>query len=103
VKLYWSLKSIPELADMPKEQRKEVWRKCRLKSGHKRQSIIIAIMFAILGCIFGIVCSVNGYSFNKGLVAAIAIGFIFGFIYGQIEAISIRPHIREYLNSHDKI
>ena len=32
MKLYWSYNSIPELADLPKEKRKEIWQECHLIS-----------------------------------------------------------------------
>jgi hypothetical protein len=99
MKLYWSLKSIPELADLPKEKRMEVWRACHPKDIKHWQTWI---SFGFLG-----ICVFLGMAFGKfyiriigqtiGGIIALWIWFI---IFWQIKVSVVRPHIREYLNSH---
>lgn len=96
MKLYWSINSIPELADLPKEKRKEVWRECCLKNRRNWRVLIIGV--AICGIFGGI-----GSVIEKGPIGAMIASTVGVFIVWQIEAAAIRHHIREYLNSHGKV
>ena len=102
MKLYWSLKSIPELADLPKKDRYEIWKACYSMVWRSWKSIILHIILIIL---FISVLTVIYNTFDKfiiGLLVAVSIGAICGFIEQQVAIYIIRPHIREYLSSHGK-
>jgi len=102
MKLYFSINSIPELANLPKKGRYQIWKACYSMIWRSWKSIILHIILAIL---FISVLTVIYHTFDKFiivlLVAAI-IGAIYGFIEQQVAIYIIRPHIREYLSSHGK-
>jgi Na+/H+-dicarboxylate symporter len=100
MKLYWSLKSFPELADLPKQKREEVW-----TNTYKKHWFKIKILPAIT---FGL-CAVAGVAYGNthygyfGKYCGAIIGSGIGWcIAWQITVAIIRPYIREYLISHGK-
>jgi lipopolysaccharide export LptBFGC system permease protein LptF len=100
MKLYWSINSIPELADLPKQNRGKAWRNTYLKHWFKvgfLPILIVAVSF-VAGTFFG-----QNYSghFGRAICAVIAVG-ISGFIAWEIEANMIRPYLREDLKSNEK-
>jgi hypothetical protein len=108
MKLYWSYNSIPELADLPKEKRKEVWKTCHLKCWTSWPFWITTVAIIVIGTMvggatlrkLGYFCSDNHYI--MGSFWAGAIGIFITFIITQVEISLARPYIREYLNSNVK-
>jgi Mn2+/Fe2+ NRAMP family transporter len=103
MKLYWSLNSIPELANLPKERRKEIWKPCRLKclASWPFWVSMIAIIVVWL-----VMLSKLGYFYSDnhiiGLIWGVIVSVIVSFIMQQVEFALVRPYIREYLISHEK-
>ena len=103
MKLYWSLKSIPELADLPNKQRKEIWKSCRLKclmTWPFWGSTITIIVFWL------VILTKLGYFYRDrhliGLIWGAVISAIVVFIMWQVEIALVKPYIRKYLISHGK-
>jgi hypothetical protein len=101
MKLYWSYNSIPELADLPKEKRKEIWHTCHLKCLVHWQ---IWVSFLVCGLCAATGMGLGEFYYNRigGFLGAMLGGGIGGFIIGEIKVSMVRPHIREYLISHGK-
>jgi hypothetical protein len=101
MKLYFSIKSIPELANLPEEKQKEVWRKCSGKYWQHWQTwfatLVLCACFALgqaVGMRFG------GIPWR---ILCVFIGsFIGGVILNQTITSVVRSHIREYLSSYGK-
>jgi hypothetical protein len=100
MKLYWTYNSIPELADLPKDKRKEVWATCHRKMLHR---------YIWVACVIGAVCVPAGMIIGEsyfgrigGIIEAMIAGGIGGLIIGEVKVAMTRPHIREYLISHEK-
>jgi hypothetical protein len=101
MKLYFSLKSMPELANLPEEKQKEVWQKCSGNYWHHWQTwvatLVLCACFILgenIGMRFGgiywqIICTVIGC-------------YIGGVILNQTITSMVRTNIREYLSSHEK-
>jgi hypothetical protein len=102
MKLYWSINSIPELADLPKEKRKEVWKSCHIKCFLHWQIWASAVLFG-LGVAAGSALGEFYYGRIGGTIGAAIAGGIVGIIGWEIKVSVVRPLIRVYLNSHDKI
>ncbi|MGD0573111.1 MAG: hypothetical protein ABSB11_08840 [Sedimentisphaerales bacterium] len=100
MKFYWSINSIPELAGLPKQNRKKAWRKTHLKYFFKVGviSTVLDVFFIVVGCLFGQIY----YGFGGGLIGIVIAGGIGGTIAWELEANLIRPCLREYLNSNVK-
>jgi hypothetical protein len=101
VHLYWTYNSIPELADLPKEKRKELWHACHLKVFVHWQ-IWVSLLVCGLCAATGTELGKFYYNHIGGFLGAMLGGGIGGFIVGQVGVAVTRPHIREYLNSHEK-
>jgi hypothetical protein len=100
MKLYWSIKSIPELADLPKQNRKTAWKNTYLK--HWIKVGLLPTLIVMVCVIAGSVFAENHYGHLGGLICAGIAGGIGGFIGWEITANMIRPYLREYLNSNVK-
>ncbi len=90
MKIYWTLKQIPELRDLPMYQRIWVWWACRLKDW-KFDLIVGLVYFAIV---------FTGLQLIVGFNALAIIGAIFSFIVWQFEIERLRPSFRDFLNEH---
>ena len=107
MKIYWLLKSIPELAEMPKKERKAIWRRCCWKVFRHWQTwlaLIVCGACARLGVILGQMW-VGNYIVGAavgGAVGAAVGGGIGGFVFAQVAIAMGRRHIREYLNLHNE-
>jgi len=103
MKLYWSCKSIPELADLPKDKRKEIWKTCRWNCVSSWPFWVSTIAIIVVWLV--ILRKLEYfYSDNHiiGLILdAIACALV-GFILFQVEIALVRPYIREYLISNAK-
>ncbi len=98
MKIYWLLKSIPELAEMPKKERKAIWRRCYWKVFRHWQTCLALIVCgacAGLGVILGQMW-VGNYIVGAAVGGAVG-GGIGGFIFAQVATAMARHYIREYL------
>ena len=96
MKIFWSFKSIPELAEMPKKEQMRIWWRCYWLSFRNWQTWIALIVCgacAALGAILGQMWA--GHYLVGGTVG----GAIGGAIGGHIHTKMIELHVREYLNS----
>ena len=101
MKLYWSIKSIPELADLPKEKRDEVWKTCYITNWKVRflPSLIMPVFMAS-GILFAL-----SYFYRFILIGAIIAGAVsvIGWAIGwETTVIMIRPYLRKNLISNEK-
>ena len=93
MQIYWSLKSIPELAEIPERERGRLWRAAHLRIFRHWQ-----VWVALGGCAFAAALGsslgeLTGYS-----IIGFAIGAGIGaFLYAQVAMHFARPHIRELL------
>jgi len=102
MKLYWSYNSIPELADLPKEKRKEIWKSCCLKCFANFPfwcSTKNAIALVWLVIVMPLVIYYSNHHMI-GLIGFVLVGAIIGFILWQVEIALVKPYIRECLNSN---
>jgi hypothetical protein len=100
MKLYWSINSIPELADLPKQNLRRVWRSVYLKHWFKigfLPALIVPICAIAIDTL-----SENYYGHFGRLICVCIGGGIGGLIGWEITANMIRPYLREYLNSNVK-
>jgi len=100
MKLYWSCKSIPELAGLPKQKREEVW-----TNTYKKHWFKIKILPAItvgLCVVTGAAYGDTHYGYLGKYWGACIGGGIGGCIAWQITVAIIRPYIRKYLKSYDQ-
>jgi len=94
MKIYWLLKSIPELAEMPKKERKAIWRRCCWKVFRHWQTWL-----ALIVC--GACAGLGNYIVGAAVGGAVG-GGIGGFVFAQVAIAMGRRHIREYLDSQQK-
>jgi hypothetical protein len=101
VKLYWSYNSIPELADLPKEKRKVVWKSCHLKVF---QHWLTWFSFLISGICVAAGIALGDFYYGRmgGIIGGAIAGGIGGFIAWEIKVAKVRPYIREYLNTYEQ-
>src|SRR5713226_713456 len=100
MKIYWTLKQIPELRDLPKGERKRVWRDCYMTPKH-----MVIYVFVVVTVCFPLTWLINQAKMPtwtfvalSGLCAGIA-----SFIVSQVLIECLRPSIREYLKEHGHI
>ena len=99
--VYWTTSSIPELAHLPPEARRRVWRRCKSQAFQHWETWAALLVFAL--CVAGgpaltglvIWPEVRGSAF-VGVIPAAIIG---GFVLGQVRAGIARPYIRAELES----
>lgn len=100
MKVFFSDRSIPELADLPKEQREKIWQRCHPK-GFRHWQTKVALCVYIVVYVCGSYVAVfaqpdEGFSwmlFAAGMLV-IALGHV-GLL--SVHAHFTRPHIREEL------
>jgi len=96
--IYWTNNSIPELAELPIEERNAVWRShYNLAFRHWQTwlGLLICGLCAVAGGFLGVAIG------SKYLGLAIG-GGIGGFIFGQVLISQIRPYLRQYLAEKHK-
>ncbi len=94
MKIYWTMKSVPELAALPKQERREVWRWANRQAFKHWQTwvgLIICSLFAGMGSHFGHAVGLD----SSGYVGAGIGGGIGGFIYSQFSMRIALPYIRQ--------
>ena len=89
MKIYWSSASIPELANLPKDERRRLWRRCywrALKGSWSPWAGLITIAaFSSWGSLL---------QESWGRIIGSALGI---FIYFQVMMEAVRPYVREEL------
>jgi hypothetical protein len=90
MKLYWSNKDIPELANLSPKQRGKAWRACYLKYAFRYWQTWLALVL-----IFVFVAIGNKLAGVVGSALGAGIG---GFLLFQLVASVVRPHLREFVN-----
>ena len=98
MKIFWSFKSIPALAEMPKKERKAIWQRCCWLSFRNWQTWTA---LAICGC-YAALGSILGQIYDAENIGTIIGGATGGFIAGLIIIKVEKRYIREYLKSHDQ-
>ena len=95
MKIYWSLKSIPELAELPEEKYKEILKECGLTNLEKTGVFwkLLALPFILTGMKLGKTCGGKIGSI-VGIVIGGAIGII---VLQQVQVYIVRFRIRKNL------
>jgi len=96
MKICWSLRSIPELADLPEEKHKEILKECGFTNLEKTPVFwgkILVLPFLLAGMALGKICG-GKISSILGLVIGCIIG---GFVSWQIQIYIIRSRVRKNL------
>ncbi len=99
MQLYWSLKSIPELAPLPKKDRRRIWKECYLMATNYWRRWVYSLVYTIV--IMTVI--VIAHERSAGFITVIAIVAILcgtiGFVEYQLDIHRMRPRIRDYLSS----
>jgi hypothetical protein len=115
MKIYWTLKSIPELAELTPAERTVVWHACKPRAWRHWQTWLGAILAVIISIVlgagvlmlvqsFGVV--IPGVSARTAILARFFVaGFACGglvvgvasYLIGLVVASQLRPHLRDYL------
>jgi hypothetical protein len=90
MQIYWSLKSIPELARLPSEERGRVWRAAFWETTRRWQ---------FWASLVGVVLCVEIGRHICGPIGAIIAAGVGGFIFAQVATGLARPHIRAILSA----
>lgn len=108
MKIYWSLKDVPELAHLSLPERRRVHHACNGQA-FKSRRCLAALSLCVLSCWLGILLCAGllwllGCSFpivlGVGSVVGGAIGGgIGGLVYGQIVTGYLRPFYADYLKT----
>jgi hypothetical protein len=112
--IYWSRKSIPELAGLPRPQRRRAWRSSCWKAYRHWQvwlGLFVCFLCTVLGCAIGDSFISNGpliindrfvWPSRVPLYIGALIGSVIGtFIFLQVLSREMRPYLRSYLHSED--
>lgn len=93
MEIYWSLKQVPELADLTPEQQKQTWRACYQQYGLKHwQSWACLVAMAVLITI--------AIKFIDPLWGGIIGGGLGGGIWGTVLTNILRPHFKSYVEQN---
>jgi hypothetical protein len=99
LKIYWSLKSIPELAELPAKERKELWRRCLPKGRRNWRTWVAGGCFAaFIGGVSTVLARIISGSLAVAILLASLIGGIGSLISFQFQVRTVRPYIRKELN-----
>jgi hypothetical protein len=101
MKVYWSLGSIPELADLPPKERRRLWRECWGKVlWHWPVLLVGFVLHPALLLLVGFVllpAAAGGGPLLLGLAVVLVagvIGPVYGFILEQVSIPIARPYLR---------
>jgi len=100
MKIYWTLKQIPELRDLPKDQRKRLWRAC-----YDTPKVKVIYVFVVVTAGVPLMWLINQAkmsTWNTALLFGLGVGII-SFIVSQVQLERLRPSIRAYLKEHEHI
>jgi hypothetical protein len=97
--VYWSLRSIPELSDLPRAERRRLWRECWWKVlGHWQ--VWLVFLVGLLGLLGGtVLVPFLALACEFGLPLALLLvsgvwGSLFGFLLNQVSIPLARPYLR---------
>ena len=93
MRIYWTFKSIPELADLPARERRRVWRAAYYKVLNQWQTYTILLACSVCSAL-GVFA---GHFLGHPTVGAGIGGGMTGLLFSQIIVPRVRPHIREVL------
>jgi len=101
MKIYWSIKSIPELVGLPDTDRKIVWRESYRKASSGCRIWTWFFVYSIYGlCVVIFAKTVKNFlGYPGAFIGAVIGGALVGFVHAQIIIDKTRPFIREYLSS----
>jgi len=106
MKIYWTIKSIPELADLSPSDRKALWRRNYWKGyTHLSPWIGIAVLIILLGIVQYLTGPGHVLAASSLLVKVMlkGIAFFIGFtLIFHLITESIRPHLRQERQSGNK-
>ena len=107
--IYWSLKSVPELASLTRKQRRRVHEKClRRHFFHARattRSFLAYLAFLLIALVF-VVCGASlptssGMAGGPWFCGSAAVGFEVGrFVLSRIAIPVVRPFYRDFMQAH---
>jgi hypothetical protein len=90
VTIYWSARSIPELADLQRQAQRSLWRRVypvASKERRVRLALLAVALFAGLGAFLG-------EQFGARVIGVVVAGALGGFVYGQVLVAAARPYFR---------
>ena len=99
MQIYWTAKSLPELADLPASERGRLWRAAHWKAFRHWQVWLALVGLAVLAGLGSGLGELAGHS-TIGLVIGAGIG---AFLYTQVLMHFARPHIRELLSEAESL
>ena len=92
--MYWSLKSIPELADLPRSQRGVLWRQCYFQALKERPKKFL-LLFAGIGLGAGVGNIVGGILGGYNIVGGGVGAAIAGMFVSQLLVEYVRPYLKK--------
>ena len=100
MKMYWSLRSVPELADLPPAERRRLWRECWGKVLRHWQVWLLFLLFysGLLGVLVvaAWLALVVGLGWPLALILVSGVwGGAFGFLLDQVSIPLARPYLRQ--------
>ncbi len=94
MKIYWTIRSIPEFKGVSKDEIRKLWTQSYLKTYyHWQQWVITSIIIA-----FSIYIVSNNVPTNAYIILLGALGIIIILVWSQISIVFARPYIREAIN-----
>ncbi|RYD38118.1 MAG: hypothetical protein EOP86_01760 [Verrucomicrobiaceae bacterium] len=110
MRIYHSLKDIPELAALPPKERRRVHNACLLEnysflSRHGLMWLTFVCFCAGVGAALGFMLHriVDSVSLRTCERVGAAVGYVFGgFVYGQMIHRKLRPHYAEFIRKEPK-
>lgn len=102
MKLYWGLKSIPELEGLPFRLRWNAWFACVNKAmRHWRVKLAFYLAVAIPGSIYILLLiAYDNILFGLAVYCVLSLPTIT--IFNQIRCEAIRPYLKKYVAEHNK-
>jgi len=88
MKIYWTLRNIPELSSVTAQERKRRWKQAYRSTFHHWETWVGLILSSVFGGI--------GAYYHQSLGTLIG-GFIGGFVYSQVSIWVARKYYRHFL------
>ncbi len=93
MKIYWSIKSIPELSALPARERKTRWEAAFSRTRRNWKAWVALLACALIGG-FG---ALAGRELDMGVAGALLGGALGGFMLWQLLVVITRRHYRQIL------
>lgn len=94
MRFYWSLKSIPELSELPRAERGRRWRAVSWKTFRHWQTWVSLAGLALYSAIGVYLGALIDPSTTSQIIGGAIAGGFGGFIYGQVITVMARPYLR---------